>query len=172
MERYKTLAESDFLVIDEGFSTTKPPAEAGYEIKKVKKRINGKVVVGYMKKLKKGRIVGSRCKECNRTLLPARYFCEWCWRVVDEWVELKDTGVVNTFSICYTDWVARRIKKPELPAMIEVDGSGGVAIMGKLGEVDPKDIKIGMKVKAVWKPEEEREGAITDIKYWKPLKES
>ena len=125
----------------------------------------------YFAELKKGRIVGTKCKRCGRILLPARYFCEWCWRPTDEWVYLEDTGTVNTFSICYTDWLARRIKEPELPAMIEIDGSGGVAIMSKLGEVDPKDVRIGMRVKAVWKPEGERIGAITDIKYWKPLKE-
>lgn len=125
----------------------------------------------YFAELKKGRIVGTKCKRCGRILLPARYFCEWCWRPTDEWVYLEDTGTVNTFSICYTDWLARRIKEPELPAMIEIDGSGGVAIMSKLGEVDPKDIRIGMRVKAVWKPEGERIGAITDIKYWEPLKE-
>lgn len=123
----------------------------------------------YFAELKKGKIVGSWCAKCRRTLLPARIFCEWCWRLVDKYVELKDTGVVNTFSICYTDWVAKRITVPELPAMIEVDGSGGVAIMGRLGEVDPKDVKIGMPVKAVWKLEAERVGAITDIKYWKPI---
>lgn len=125
----------------------------------------------YFAELKKGRIVGTKCKKCDRILLPARYFCEWCWRPTDEWVYLEDTGTVNTFSICYTDWLARRIKEPELPAMIEIDGSGGVAIMGKLGEVEPKKIRIGMRVKAVWKPEGERIGAITDIKYWEPLKE-
>ncbi len=125
----------------------------------------------YLAELKKGRIVGTKCKRCGRILLPARYFCEWCFRPTDEWVYLKDTGVVNTFSICYTDWLARRIEEPELPAMVEVDGSGGVAIMGKLGEVDPKDVRIGMRVKVVWEPEAERVGAITDIKYWKPLKE-
>jgi len=125
----------------------------------------------YFAELKKGRIVGTKCKRCDRILLPARYFCEWCWRPTDEWVYLEDTGTVNTFSICYTDWLARRIKEPELPAMIEIDGSGGVAIMGKLGEVEPKEIRIGMRVKAVWKPEGERIGAITDIKYWEPLKE-
>jgi uncharacterized OB-fold protein len=125
----------------------------------------------YFAELKKGRIVGTKCKRCDRILLPARYFCEWCWRPTDEWVYLEETGTVNTFSICYTDWLARRIKEPELPAMIEIDGSGGVAIMGKLGEVEPKKIRIGMRVKAVWKPEGERIGAITDIKYWEPLKE-
>jgi len=57
-----------------------------------------------------------------------------------------------------------------LPAVIEIDGaSKGMGIMHLLGEVEPGDIKIGMKVKAVWKPEEEREGSITDIIYFKPL---
>jgi uncharacterized OB-fold protein len=40
-----------------------------------------------------------------------------------------------------------------------------------LGEVDPDHVKIGMRVKAVWKPEEDREGAITDILYFKPFEE-
>jgi hypothetical protein len=41
--------------------------------------------------------------------------------------------------------------------------------MHLLGEVDPDAVEIGMKVEAVWKPEEERTGSITDIKYFKPL---
>jgi uncharacterized OB-fold protein len=41
--------------------------------------------------------------------------------------------------------------------------------MHLLGEVDPKEIKIGMKVKAVWKETQDREGAITDIRYFKPI---
>ena len=122
----------------------------------------------YFKELKRGKIVGAKCKKCNRILLPVRIFCEWCWRTVDEYVYLKDTGVINTFSVCYTNWCARRIPEPEIPAMIEIDGSNGVAIMGKLGEVgDWKKLKIGMRVKAVWKPASQRIGAITDIKYWK-----
>ena len=123
----------------------------------------------YFAELKKGRIVGTRCNKCRRVLLPARAFCECCFRPVDEWVYLEDTGVVNTFSIAYTDWQARRIEEPRIPAFIEIDGSGGVGIMHLLDEVDPKKVKIGMKIKAVWKPEEEREGSVTDIKYWKPL---
>jgi uncharacterized OB-fold protein len=48
-----------------------------------------------------------------------------------------------------------------------------MGILHLLGEVsDWKKIKFGMQVKAVWKPPEERTGAITDIKYFKPLKES
>jgi uncharacterized OB-fold protein len=38
-----------------------------------------------------------------------------------------------------------------------------------LGEVNPKQVKIGMRVQAVWKPVEDRQASINDILYFKPL---
>jgi len=135
---------------------------------------NGKAIGRYLAELKNGRIIARKCYKCGRVMLPPRMFCELCWRPTDEWVYVKDTGVVNTFSICYIHFDASRLKpgeKPYLPAVIEIDGaSPGMGIMHLLGEVDPKKIKIGMKVKAVWKKPEEREGSITDILYFKPIK--
>jgi hypothetical protein len=97
-------------------------------------------------------------------------FCEWCFRPLNEWVYLEDTGTVNTFSLCYVTWDMRRVKEPEIPAVIEIDGaSPGHGIMHRLGEIDPQEVEIGMRVKAVWKPEDERVGAITDIKYFKSI---
>jgi len=64
----------------------------------------------------------------------------------------------------------QRISEPEIPAVIEIDGASPLhGILHKLGEVDPQQVHIGMRVKAVWKPENERQGAITDILYFKPL---
>ena len=132
------------------------------------------VAIGrYLAELKKGKIIGKHCRCCNRVMLPPRMFCELCFRPSDNWVFVRDTGTVNTFSICRVHWDASRVKegeKPYLPAVIEIDGaSKGMGIMHLLGEVEPEDIKIGMKVKAVWKTEDERSGAITDILYFKPL---
>jgi len=63
-----------------------------------------------------------------------------------------------------------RLEDPQLPAVIEIDGaSSGMGIMHMLGEVDPQEIEIGMRVQAVWKPAEERVGSITDIAYFKPI---
>jgi hypothetical protein len=85
-------------------------------------------------------------------------------------VYLQDEGIVNTFSITYVHWDMVRVKEPIIPAVIEIAGaSTGMGIMHLLGEVDPDDVKIGMQVKAVWKPAAERTGAITDIKYFKPV---
>jgi hypothetical protein len=91
---------------------------------------------------------------------------------MDKFVPLKDTGTVNTFSLCYVTWDVQRIKEPEIPAVIEIDGASPLhGILHKLGEVDPDQVQIGLRVQAVWKPAAEREGAITDILYFKPLQE-
>jgi hypothetical protein len=95
--------------------------------------------------------------------------CEWCWQPTDEWVYVKDTGTVNTFSISYLRWDAKRIKEPQIPAVVELDGaSKGIGILHLLDEVNPDDVKIGMKVEAVWKPADERTGSITDIRHFRP----
>ncbi len=131
------------------------------------------VAVGrYLAELKEGRIIGRKCRKCRRIMVPPRMFCEQCFRPTDEWVYLKDTGTVLTFSICYVTWDMVRVKEPQIPAVIQIDGaSRGMGIMHLLGEVDPDEVRVGMRVKAVWKPSEERTGAITDILYFKPLEE-
>ncbi|MGQ9459811.1 MAG: Zn-ribbon domain-containing OB-fold protein [Candidatus Bathyarchaeaceae archaeon] len=123
----------------------------------------------FLEELKNGRIVARKCRKCGRILVPPRMFCELCFRPTDEWVYVKDTGLVNTYSISYLAADASRLKEPIIVAVIELDGaSKGIGIFHHLGEVKKEDVKFGMKVKAVWKPLEERAGAITDIKYFKP----
>ena len=133
----------------------------------------GVAINRYLAELKQGKIIATRCRKCKRIMLPPRLFCELCFVTVNDWVYVQDSGIINTFSICHVHWDASRVKedeKPHLPAVIEIDGaSPGMGIMHILGEVEPEKIKIGMKVKAVWKPEGERTGSITDIKYFKPL---
>ena len=130
----------------------------------------GVAISRYLTELKNGRLIGIRCQHCRRIVVPPRVVCEWCWEPMDEWVYLEDTGTVNTFSICYIRWDASRAKDPQIPAVIEIDGaSKDAGILHLLDEVNPEDIKIGMKVKAVWRPAEERTGSITDIKHFKPI---
>lgn len=126
----------------------------------------------YLASLKEGMILGTRCNTCRKVVVPPRTVCEWCFRPMDEFVPLKDTGTVNTFSLCYVTWDVKRVKEPEVPAVIEIDGASPLhGIMHLLGEMDPEKVNIGMRVKAVWKPPEERQGAITDILFFKPIKE-
>ena len=126
----------------------------------------------YLASLKNGVILGSRCNTCRKIVVPPRVVCEQCYRPMDEFIPLQDTGTVNTFSLCYVTWDVKRIKEPEIPAVIEIDGASPLhGIMHMLGEVDPQAVKIGMRVKAVWKPAKKRQGSINDILYFKPIEE-
>ena len=129
----------------------------------------GIAISEFLRGLKRGEILARECRNCRRILVPPRMFCEECFRPTDRWVEVEDTGRVNTFSICYIRWDMVQLKEPEIPAVVEIDGaSPGIGFMHKLGEVRPDDVSIGMEVEAVWKPEGEREGSILDITYFRP----
>ncbi len=124
----------------------------------------------YLSALKKGIILGAYCSTCRKTVVPPRVVCEWCFRPISTYVPLKDTGTVMTFSLCYVTWDVKRIEIPEIPAVIEIDGASPLhGILHKLAEVRPEDVRIGMRVQAVWKPASERNGDITDILYFKPI---
>ena len=129
----------------------------------------GIAVSEYLRGLKDGRILARECRKCRRILVPPRMFCEQDFRPTDRWVEVRDTGRINTFSICYIRWDMVQLEEPEIPAVIEIDGaSPGIGFMHKLGEVRPDDVRVGLEVEAVWKPEGEREGSILDIRYFRP----
>lgn len=133
----------------------------------------GVAIGSYLAALKRGVILGARCEHCRRTVVPPRVVCELCYRPMDAYVPLQDTGTVNTFSLCYVTWDVQRVKEPEIPAVIEIDGASPLCgILHRLGGIDPQQVHIGLRVQAVWKPVEDRQGAITDILHFRPLAEA
>lgn len=130
----------------------------------------GVAISAYLDGLKEGKLLASYSLGTDRTVVPPRTFDELSWTPIDDLRELPGTGTVNTFSLSMVNWDASRRDEPQIPAVIELDGaSPGMGILHMLDEVEPGDVEIGMKVEAVWKPAAEREGAITDILYFRPL---
>lgn len=124
----------------------------------------------YLSELKEGRIIARKCRKCARVLVPPRMFCEVCFKPTDEWVYVSDEGEILTYSVSYVGPLAERLKEPTIVAVIKLDGaSPGMGILHRLGEVRPEDVRIGMRVKAVWRPEAEREGSVNDIAFFKPI---
>ncbi len=131
----------------------------------------GVAITAYLEGLERGVLLASYSPGSDRVVVPPRTFDELSWTEIDDLRELPGTGTVNTFSLSMVNWDATRREEPLMPAVIELDGaSPGMGILHMLEEVDPDDVEIGMKVEAVWKPATEREGAITDILYFRPLK--
>jgi uncharacterized OB-fold protein len=138
----------------------------------------GEAIGRFLAGLQEGKIYGVRCRACGRVVTPPRSFCELDFKPMDEWVELPSTGTVNTFSICYITWDMRPLRRPQIPAVIEIDGTtprgGFLHLIGGLSgttvEAIRRQVQVGMPVRAVWKPDRQREGAITDILYFTPLR--
>ncbi len=158
-----------------GTEITSDDAEAGrylythYETKLKYAWTSGVAISRFLDGLKEGEIWGRKCNKCGRTLIPPRMYCEECFRPNDEWVKLKDSGSVSTYSVSYVNVDASRRKNPIFVAVIEIDGaSPEIGMLHVLGEVALRELRVGMKVRAVWKPRLERKGAITDIRYFKP----
>jgi uncharacterized protein len=131
---------------------------------------SGVAIGRFLSELKNGRLIARKCNKCERILIPPRMFCEDCFRDTDDWVYVKDTGTINTYSIAHVGTDAHRLSEPLFIAVVNFDGATQLmGLLHILGEVDEKDIKIGMKVQAVWKPANERVGSILDIKYFRPI---
>ena len=114
----------------------------------------------------KKRIMGTRCPTCNCVYVPARSICKDCFGQLDEWVEVSDKGTVLTYTVCNQPNPVQPVETPLVYGIIQLDGAD-TGFVHMLGEVDPEQLKIGMRVQAVFK--EQREASILDIKYFKPL---
>lgn len=119
--------------------------------------------------LKGGKILGTECPRCERIMLPPRLFCELCYRPTERWVELSDRGKVRQFCITRVKWDASRVEEPFFPMVVDLDGGkGGTGLFHVVKGIKPDDMKVGLRVKALWKPLKDRKGAITDIEHFIP----
>jgi acetyl-CoA C-acetyltransferase len=129
----------------------------------------GVAISRFLHGLRDGRILARECRRCSRVLVPPRMFCERCFRPTDAWLEVSDSGVVETFSICHVRWDMQPLDPPEIPAVIRLHETSEGGFLHKLGGIDPDSVAIGMGVRAVWRPEGERTGSILDISHFEPV---
>jgi uncharacterized OB-fold protein len=115
-----------------------------------------------------GRLRGRRCPKCERVLMPPRPFCDRCYTDTTEWVDVADTGVLETFTIVYSKF-AGLPDPPYVIAYALLDGAD-TAILNYVRGVDLGDVDAsvaalapGTRVRAVFAPREERQGRITDF---------
>ncbi|MEM4916351.1 MAG: Zn-ribbon domain-containing OB-fold protein [Acidilobaceae archaeon] len=110
-----------------------------------------------------GRMLGIRCGD--KILVPAKLYCPDFTQ--GEIVEVKDPWIVEAYTVIYEDIYGRRLEKPQIIALVRPENSlGGIIHYVK---TDIEKIRLGLRVKPVFKPREERRGLITDIEYFEQL---
>ena len=112
------------------------------------------------------RIMGTRCPTCNLVYVPARSVCRDCFGQLSEWVEVSQQGTLLTYTVACEPNPVQPVQPPIAYGIVQLDGAD-TGFVHMLGEVDPEQLKAGIKVEAVFK--EDRVGSILDIKYFRPL---
>jgi len=113
-----------------------------------------------------GKILGVRCEKCAKVYVPPLEYCPRCMSKLDErWVELSNTGEVKGYTVVrYYDKHLPR-KAPYILALVKLEGSD-TPFPHILEGIDPKDVKNGMKVRAVFA--KETTNTILDLDHFEP----
>ncbi len=135
------------------------------------KVVMGNVYATFMNGLKEKKLLGKVCKKCKGVHFPAKPFCDICFEECTDWIELDGIATLQTYGVCYVPFP----NLPEPPSIMGILKVGdcitnfvhnisGIDVSNQ-AEID-NNIKIGMKLKPVWK--ENREGHMFDISHFEP----
>lgn len=121
----------------------------------------------FLRGLAEKKILGQRCPRCSKVYVPSRGSCPSDGVPTTETVELPHKGTVSSFCVVNVQFYGQAMEVPYTSALILLDGSD-LPIMHLLQEVDVKDVRIGMRVEAVWVPDEEIGPTLESIRYFRP----
>jgi uncharacterized OB-fold protein len=132
--------------------------------------------------LRSGRIVGHKCPSCGLVYVPTRKFCPMCTVAMGEQdeLELAQVGTVTSFTVLTPiQYHGQKEREDYALASILIDGADGTVGQQRLTDVALDEIRMGMRVEAVWTPEEERAEAADSrgygfgdaIRGWRPTGE-
>ena len=117
--------------------------------------------------LNEGRIMGQRCPTCQKVYIPPRSACPADGTPTEEEVELSQTGTVTTFCIVNVPFLGQKITPPYVSAYVLLDGAD-IAVLHLILGVPADEVRMGMRVKAVWKPKDEWTFSLENIDHFAP----
>lgn len=124
----------------------------------------------FLRGLTEGRLLGQRCPVCRKVYVPPRPACPTDGVPTEEEVELADRGTVTTFCIVDVPFLGQRITPPYVAAYVLLDGAD-IAFLHLVLGCAADEVRMGMRVEAVWKPREEWGPTLQNIDHFRPTGE-
>jgi uncharacterized OB-fold protein len=121
----------------------------------------------YLRGLAEGKLIGQRCPACGKVYLPPRGACPTDGVPTTEDVELPDTGTVTTFCVVNVPFLGQRIKPPYVAAYVLLDGAD-IAIQHLVLGCEASEVRMGLRVRAVWKPSDQWGTTLENIDHFRP----
>ncbi|MFC4377112.1 Zn-ribbon domain-containing OB-fold protein [Nocardia halotolerans] len=121
----------------------------------------------YLRGLAEGKLIGGRSETGGAVYFPPRGANPTDGTPTSDLVELPDKGTVTTFCIVNVPFLGQRIKPPYVAAYVLLDGADIPFLHLVLG-CEASEVRMGMRVEAVWKPREEWGHALANIDHFRP----
>ncbi len=96
------------------------------------------------------RLVGSKCETCGEFFFPPRIICPNCRRkgkVVE--YQFSGRGVVESYTVVHTPPADMEDQAPYVLAIVRLEE--GPMLTAQIVDVDPREVKIGMPVRMVFR---------------------
>lgn len=130
----------------------------------------GRATSRFLRGLAEGRILGQRCPVTGKVYVPPRGASPTHGVPTEEEVEVRDTGTVTTFCIVRIPSESLSIQPPFVAAHILLDGAD-IPFFALIQECPFDEVRMGMRVQAVWVPKEALAPTFESIRYFKPTGE-
>ncbi len=130
----------------------------------------GEATSRFLKGLAQKRILGERCPICQKVYVPPRGACPTDGVPTREQVELPHTGVITTFCIVNVQFYGQGLEVPYVSATILLDGAD-IGLFALVQEIPYDQIRMGMRVEAVWADDADLGPTLESIKWFRPTGE-
>jgi uncharacterized protein len=127
----------------------------------------GQATSRFLRGLAEKKLLGQRCPVCKKVYVPPRGACPTDGVPTVEEIELAHTGTVTTFCVVNVQFYGSAMELPYVSALILLDGSD-IPIMHLIQEVPYDRVHMGMRVEAVWVPDEDLGPTLESIRYFRP----
>lgn len=162
-------------------TTSLPEGAAGEPVRSIRTpiRLEYTYVAGdgqsrFLHAILQRRLTGQRCPACKKVLFVgggmSNAVCPMCVELLDELVDLAPTGTVTTFCIVNVPFHGQTIEIPYVQANILLDGADGT-LMHVIQECSASEVRMGMRVEAVWRPDDELVPSLDSIRHFRPTGE-
>jgi uncharacterized OB-fold protein len=124
----------------------------------------------FLRGLADGRLLAQRCPACGKVYIPPRGACPTDGVPTADEIELPDHGIVTTFCVVNVPYPGQRVTPPYVAAAVLLDGAD-IPFQHLILGCDPDEVRMGMRVRAVWKPREAWGTTMENIDHFRPTGE-
>lgn len=141
--------------------SVRTPAQLDYEF------TAGDATSRFLKGITEKRIIGQRATGTSRVYVPPRGADPELGAPTPIEVEVAQTGTVTSFCVVNLGFYGSVMEIPYTSALILLDGAD-LSIMHLIQEVPASEVRIGMRVEAVWRDDADIEPTLESIKWFRP----